>query len=82
MWYDFFKLFWYAFRKPPTIREGERGICCGPFIPDIRGTEVNPKMTDAEMKVKPKTPDEIKAAVAKVILKPSDPCDPDGVLNE
>lgn len=62
-WYDFFKLFWYAFTKKPP----PGGICCGPFIPDLR-----PKLTD----------EQLKAAVAKVILKPGDPCDPDGVLNE
>lgn len=52
-----------AFTKDP---QQIGGICCGPFIPDIR------KMTDTELK----------AAVAKVCLKPSDPCDPNGVFNE
>jgi len=64
-WTDFFKLFWYAFRKQPPDRIG--GIVCGPFIPDLRSD---------------KTPEEIKVAVAKVILKPGDPLDPDGFFNE
>lgn len=35
MWYDFFKLFWYAFMTAPKDIKG--GIVCGPFMPDLRG---------------------------------------------
>lgn len=34
MWYDFFKLLWWSFQK--EIPPGSGGICCGPFMPDLR----------------------------------------------
>ncbi len=81
--------------KGPQRPHDERGICCGPFIPDIRPNndcqhpnahyygDTNPptyKCPDCGLMFIPE--DQIKAAVARVILKPSDPLDPDGVFNE
>jgi hypothetical protein len=38
VWYDFFKLLWLSFQKEPP--PGIGGICCGPFIPDLRYSHV------------------------------------------
>lgn len=89
MWYDIFKLFWYAFMKEP---QHKGGLVCGPFIPDLRGCDhPNAYYYGDTCPVTYKCPDcgatflkedAMKQAVAKVVLKPGDPLDPDGVFNE
>jgi hypothetical protein len=41
MWYDIFKLFWYAFFKQP---KDMNSVVSGPFMPDIRSIpDIKPK---------------------------------------